>query len=115
MPVKAGQRRGPYRREDGDDGAPSPAPYAPPVLQPTEKDLAWLERVIKNSPLVDVDTKRALAEAALIQRLLLRNFSSGRMLTVDEEKAVSSSTYELRKALFDLKLTEKVADDDEDM
>jgi hypothetical protein len=96
-------------------------PYAPPaeprpaVLEPTDDDLEWLERIVTASPLADKDTARALAEHALTQRLALRDLRSGRQLVVDEQKAVASIGYELRKALLDMKLTDKVKEDEDEL
>lgn len=108
---QAGKRRGRY----AEDEATPPGDIRPAVLVPTEADLAWLERLITASPLADDDTKRALAEHALTQRLALRDLRSGRQLVVDEQKAIASIGYELRKALLDMKLTDKVKEDDDDL
>lgn len=106
-----GKRRGRY----GDDEPSSAGEVRPAILEPTNADLEWLERIVTASPLADKDTARALAEHALTQRLALRDLRSGRQLVVDEQKAVASIGYELRKALLDMKLTDKVREDEDEL
>jgi hypothetical protein len=114
MPRGDGQARKRRGRYDEKASVP-PSIIRPAVLEATTDDLAWLERLIVASPLEDVDTKRALAEHALTQRLALRDLRSGRQLVVDEQKAIASIGYELRKALLDLKLTERVKESEDDL
>ena len=112
MSVKKGQRRGRYRQRET---PPVVGDVRPAVLSPSPEDLEWAESLIETSPLTNVAAKVGLAAAALTSHLALRDLRSGRQLTVDEGKAVSTTSYELRKALADLKLTDAVKEDEDEI
>ena len=75
-------------------------------------DELWIARIIASSPLVDPDTKRALAECARTLQLQIQDMRSRLpRLTVIEHRLMPACAQKLAAIFRELKTSEKVLDD----